>query len=153
MKPGLPAYCLAIVRVFNKAASLLAALVLLHAVTLRAAEQSTLPEPKKYQGTTYLTGGADPAQGKAMREAAQDYGLQIYLYVKRVPVAPGEVKVTVLDQGGDKLVEASAEGPLFFVKVKGGRYTIRVERDGQSQEKTFDLVGRRTGEFFFDFSQ
>ena len=53
------------------------------------------------------------------------------------------VAVTVRDVSGNVILEASSEGPLFFVDVVGGRYTVDAEYAGEKQSQTRDLTGRR----------
>jgi hypothetical protein len=49
----------------------------------------------------------------------------------------------VKDISGSVLVEAISKGPLFFVDVIGGRYTVEAEYNGELLTETKDLTGRR----------
>jgi hypothetical protein len=110
-------------------------------------------KPKKYEHTIYLTGGATEEDSAAIRKHGMDYGLQLFFAVDHKPTAPGEVKVKVLNQAQETIVDAVADGPLFFLKVDGGRYTVILDRGGDVQEKTFDLIGRRFGQFSFEWAE
>jgi hypothetical protein len=44
---------------------------------------------------------------------------------------------------GNAVVEADAEGPLFYVNPPSGRWTFEVEWRGQQMKQTKDLTGRR----------
>lgn len=111
-----------------------------------------LSKPKKFEHTVYLTGGVSDEDAAAMKKRGLDYGLQLYFTVDHKPTAPGEVKVKILNQAQEIIMDAIADGPMFFVKVDGGRYTIILDRGGVGKEKTFDLIGRRFGQFSFDWS-
>jgi hypothetical protein len=111
-----------------------------------------LSKPKKFEHTTYLTGGVSDEDAAAMKKRGPDYGLQLFFSVDHQPTAPGEIKVKILNQALETIVDSVAEGPLFFVKVDGGRYTLILDRGGDVKEKTFDLIGRRFGQFSFDWS-
>ena len=110
-----------------------------------------LSKPKKFEHTTYLTGGASDEDAAAMKKRGPDYGLQLFFSVDHQPTAPGEIKVKILNQAQETIIDSVAEGPLFFVKVDGGRYTLILDRGGDVKEKTFDLIGRRFGQFSFDW--
>ncbi len=111
-----------------------------------------LSKPKKFEHTVYLTGGVSDEDVAAMKRRGLDYGLQLYFTADHKPTAPGEVKVKILNQAQEIIMDALADGPMFFIKVDGGRYTIILDRGGAIKEKTFDLIGRRFGQFSFDWS-
>lgn len=117
------------------------------------ATAADLPTPKKYNHVVYLTGGVTDEQMKAMRTVGGDYGLQLTFSANGNPTQAGEVKVIVKDISGEVIVDGVADGPLFFVKVVGGRYTVILDRGGDVKEKTFDLIGRRFGQFSFSWGE
>ena len=117
-----------------------------------SAQGEEMSKPKKYEHTTYLTGGVTETDSAAIRKHGPDYGLQLFFSVDHKPTAAGEVKVKILNQAQETIMDAVADGPLFFVKVDGGRYTLVLDRGGDVQEKTFDLIGRRFGQFSFDWA-
>jgi hypothetical protein len=116
-----------------------------------AAQGEELSKPKKYEHTPYLTGGVTETDSLAIRKRGPDYGLQLFFSVDHKPIAAGEVKVKILNQAQETIIDAVADGPLFFVKVDGGRYTVILDRGGDVKEKTFDLIGRRFGQFSFEW--
>lgn len=117
-----------------------------------SAQGEEMSKPKKYEHTTYLTGGVTEPDSAAIRKRGLDYGLQLFFSVDHKPTAAGEVKVKILNQAQETIMDAIADGPLFFVKVDGGRYTVVLDRGGDVQEKTFDLIGRRFGQFSFEWA-
>ncbi len=116
------------------------------------AQGEEMSKPKKYEHTTYLTGGVTETDSAAIRKHERDYGLQLFFSVDHKPTAAGEVKVKILNQALETVIEAVADGPLFFAKVDGGRYTVILDRGGDVKEKTFDLIGRRFGQFSFEWT-
>lgn len=117
-----------------------------------SAQSEELSKPKKYEHTTYLTGGVTEPDSAAIRKRGPDFGLQLFFSMDHKPTAAGEVKVKILNQAQETIIDAVADGPLFFVKVDGGRYTVILDRGGDVREKTFDLIGRRFGQFSFDWA-
>jgi hypothetical protein len=61
------------------------------------------------------------------------------------------VKFRMLDTMGNALIEADAEGPLFFVTPSSGRWTFEATWHGQVLSSTKDLTGRRYLDIAFDF--
>ncbi|MEO6023953.1 MAG: hypothetical protein ABIP64_12705 [Burkholderiales bacterium] len=110
------------------------------------------PKPKKYNHIVYLTGGVTEEESKAIRALGGDYGLQLFFAAQGKPTGAGEIKVIIKDLSGETIIDGVADGPLFFVKVVGGRYTVILDRGGDVKEKTFDLIGRRFGQFAFDWA-
>ena len=112
-----------------------------------------LSKPKKFEHTVYLSGGVTDEDAAAIQKRGPDYGLQLFLSANHKPTGPGEVKIKILNISQETIVDSVADGPLFFVKVDGGRYTLILDRGGDVKEKTFDLIGRRFGQFSFDWSE
>ena len=112
-----------------------------------------LSKPKKFEHTVYLSGGVTDEDAAAIKKRGPDYGLQLFLSADHKPTGPGEVKIKILNISQETIIDSVADGPLFFVKVDGGRYTLILDRGGDVKEKTFDLIGRRFGQFSFDWSE
>ena len=117
------------------------------------ADADELSKPKKFEHTIYLSGGVTDEDAAAIKKRGPDYGLQLFLSADHKPTAAGEVKIKILNLAKETIIDSIADGPLFFVKVDGGRYTLILDRGGEVKEKTFDLIGRRFGQFSFDWSE
>lgn len=118
-------------------------LILLGALPLRADEVDP-PKVRKQGGSTYVSGGVDEPQRKAMVKVAPKYPIQLIFEVHGEVNGVTGVKVTLRDLKGDAILEAVSEGPFFYINPPaGGRYTIEAEFDGEKQSMTKDLVGRR----------
>ncbi len=131
-------------------AALAVACVALWSLSVDAEE---LSKPKKFEHTIYLSGGVTDEDAAAIKKHGPDYGLQLFLSADHKPTGPGEVKIKILNLSKETIIDSVADGPLFFVKVDGGRYTLILDRGGDVKEKTFDLIGRRFGQFSFDWSE
>jgi hypothetical protein len=122
---------------------LLALFPLLWAFPLQAEE---VPPPKVHrQGAyTYMTGGAEEAERKAMFKVAAKYPIQL-IFAKDVEEGDMRgVKVTLRNVSGDPVVEAVSEGPYFYINPPAsGRFTFDIEYNGEKKSTMKDLVGRR----------
>ena len=102
------------------------------------------PKVHKHGGSSYVSGGVDEPQRKAMVKVAPKYPIQLIFEVHGEVDGVSGVKVTLRDIKGDAILEAVSEGPYFYINPPaGGRYTIEAEFDGEKQSMTKDLVGRR----------
>lgn len=118
-------------------------LCVLGALPLHADEVES-PKVHKQGGSTYVSGGADEPQRKAMFKVAPKYPIQLIFEVRGEVDGVTGVKVTLRDIKGDAILEAVSEGPYFYINPPaGGRYTIEAEFNGEKRSVTKDLVGRR----------
>jgi len=106
------------------------------------------PEILEYRGVKYVTGGMNKAERKKMDNLAPRFPMHIVL----TSTAVGAL-VTVKDLSGDVILEEESKGPLFFVEVVGGRYTVEATYNGQTLTETKDLTGRRYLRLRFKFTQ
>ena len=118
-------------------------LLALGALPLHADEVEP-PKVHKQGSSTYVSGGVDEPQRKAMFKVAPKYPIQLIFEVRGEVDGVTGVKVTLRDIGGNAILEAVSEGPYFYINPPaGGRYTIEAEFNGEKQSMTKDLVGRR----------
>jgi len=91
----------------------------------------------------YVTGGAG-ATAEDFAAVSARYPIHIRFTVDGAKTDAIEgVRVRVVDTMGNAVVEADAEGPLFYVNPPSGRWTFEVEWRGQQMKQTKDLTGRR----------
>jgi len=108
------------------------------------ADEVEPPKVHKQGNSTYVSGGIDEPQRRAMFKVAPKYPIQLIFEVRGEVDGVTGVKVTLRDIGGDAILEAVSEGPYFYINPPaGGRYTIEAEFNGEKQSMTKDLVGRR----------
>ncbi len=105
---------------------------------------------RKQSGINFVTGGIGE-EAEAFAEISGRYPIRLRFTADGRNVETRGVKVKVLDARGESVVEATAEGPLFYVSPPSGRWTFEVEWQGQAQSQTKDLTGRRYLDMIFDF--
>lgn len=98
----------------------------------------------------YVTGGAgDAAEDFAAVSARYPIHIRFTVDGVRTDAIEG-VQIRVVDTMGNILVDAPAEGPLFYVNPPSGRWTFEVEWRGKLMRQTKDLTGRRYLDLTFD---
>jgi len=98
---------------------------------------------KKQSGIQYVSGGMNEAEKKALQKVANKYPMQLVFTGPNPEQELEGVKITVIDLRKDKIIEAVSAGPWFYFNPPSGRYTMVAEYQGESVERTVDLVGRR----------
>ena len=111
-----------------------AATVLALALTLSIAQANQsgrlLPREHHKDGITWISGGIGKAQADAMRQHASGYALRLVMVEEGEPRLAflGEVSVKITDTKGKAIHIQS--GPLLFLKLPPGRYTVQAEVAG-----------------------
>ena len=107
----------------------------------------------KYRGVQYVSGGMDAAERKKMDNLASRFPMHMVLTSTAVEGPISGVLVTVKDLSGNVILEDESRGPLFFVEVVWGRYTIEATYKGETLTEIKDLTGRRYLRLRFKFTQ
>jgi len=105
------------------------------------------------QGVRYVTGGMTETEKDEMGKLAQRFPIHIVLLDNDREEPIRGVDVTVKDIAGNVVLQAKSAGPLFFVDVIGGRYTVEAAYDGETLSETKDLTGRRYLRLRFTFNE
>jgi hypothetical protein len=118
------------------------------ATSVALADESTPPEPKTQNGIAYLTGGIGQDEVRAMRAEAKDgYNLQLVFATEKSGQYQANVKVSISDAKGKKLIDAISEGPGFYAKLPVGRYRINAEAKGTQQSRSIEVTGHNLNRF------
>lgn len=125
------------------AAALLSALLGAFAARAQEPQQAVEIPVRKQSNIQFVSGGMDPAEKKAMQKIANRYPMQLVFTGPDPAQELKGVHVTVIDLRGDAIIEAVADGPWFYFNPPSGRYTMKAQYQGESVERTVDLVGRR----------
>ena len=110
-------------------------------------------EIHEQQGVRYVTGGMTESEKDELGKLAQRFPIHIVLLDNAQEQPIKGVDVTVKDVSGNVVLQATSEGPLFFVDVIGGRYTVEAAYDGETLSETKDLTGRRYLRLRFTFNE
>jgi hypothetical protein len=104
-------------------------------------------------GVRYVTGGGTAESDEEMKELAARFPIHLIFAAKGLEGPIEGVNVTVRDVKGSVVLEATSAGPVFFVDVGSGRYTIEAEYAGETQSQTKDLTGRRYLRLRYTFNE
>jgi len=110
-------------------------------------------EIQKQQGVRYVTGGLTAKENDQMGKLAARFPMHMVFTAEGQDEPVQGVSVTVRDVSGSVVLQVKSEGPLLFVDVIGGRYTVDAEYQGERQSQTKDLTGRRYLRLRFNFNE
>jgi hypothetical protein len=102
-----------------------------------AAMDADLP-PEQTQGkVTYLSGGIGLDQQAAMKQAANEYPLELEFLESGGPYAvfAADVQVTITDRTGKVVLDARSNGPFMLARLPDGQYTISAENTGRVETR------------------
>ena len=87
---------------------------------------------------TFINGGIGEDETDAMRQLAREYPLRIVFAQGNRNLFTANVPVEITDARGNRVLALPDAGPLLYVMVPDGRYTVTAEVDGvvRSQQVT-----------------
>lgn len=87
----------------------------------------------------YISGGVGDEELAAMRSREKEFNLRLLFAEKQTGSYMAGVKVTIESASGGKVLEALADGPLFYTKLPTGNYRITAEANGQKQSRSIAI--------------
>ena len=88
-----------------------------------------------YRGTPLLTGGVSEEEREAMRQEIGPYNMWLVFVERDTGNYVTGVKVSVVDNKENAVVDTVADGPWLLAQLPPGQYTVRTS-DGQEQAIT-----------------
>lgn len=126
----------------NRIVSLnLLAMALFPASLCWASMEPGSPPAQTVGSITYLSGGADPAQAKAMQNEAAGFPLELdFLWGRGAKETPiGSVEWSIRNAAGHALLDASSNGPEVLASLPDGRYTVTARYDRMQLSRVINV--------------
>lgn len=132
-------------------ASLLLAFGLLGPVTIAAAV--TMPESPAMPGFSvmFASGGGTADSRSRMQRMAGEFDLLVTFASVRNDEDYREARVRVTDSSGRELLNAAAAGPLFYVQLPPGGYSVAADLKGTHLVKQARIAPHQTARVTFDW--
>ncbi len=124
---------------FKKMAFLIPLLV----IAYPAAADQTAIQPQTQGEVTFISGGVGIEEQQAMKDVKSEYNLNLVFSEKDSGDYISDVKVSVKDAKGKLCFEAVSDGPMLFAKLKPGRYSLILDRNGKVIDKHINLEGAK----------
>jgi hypothetical protein len=102
-----------------------------------AQSENSLPKEQHAGAVAWISGGIGKAQADAMRGVAPGYNLRLVFAEQQKTYAAflGDVAVKISDAKGSTVLRIRT-GPLLFLKLPAGRYSVSAEVAGQTIVKS-----------------
>ena len=108
--------------------------------------QSKAPLPREhYKGSvTWISGGVSKNAADAMRRVASRYNVRMIMAERREPRAAflGAVPVRISNAKRQVVLDIKTDGPLLFLKLPRGRYTVSAKVAGHLLTTSFRVKDR-----------
>ena len=87
---------------------------------------------KTAQGLSYIAGGVSSDEREMMEERAKGYNVKLAFAEKRGPYL-SDVAVVIQDAKGTEMVSLTTNGPLLYIQLLPGTYTIAATFQGDTK--------------------
>lgn len=101
-------------------------------------------QPQEQNGITYLSGGIGLDESQAFKQI-EGYNLHMTFSAGPLNEWLSNVDLAIQDPQGRSLLSLSQAGPIVYVKLPEGRYSIVASQNGQEKRSTVDLKGTSVG--------
>lgn len=121
-------------------------------VPVASATAATMPESPSQNGYSvmFVSGGGTADSRARMERMAGDFDLLVTLQSARKDETYNGARVQVTDANGKEILNASPGGPLFYVQVPAGNYTVAAHMNGARLVKTAHVEPHQTTRLKFD---
>jgi hypothetical protein len=116
---------------------------LLSAVALLSMANAAHAEDGNTGDAIYANGGIGQEESDEMRAKAGNYNLRLYMSEGKHGHAITGTQVTITDKKGDVILDVPSAGPMLFVHVANGTYTINANYSGTTITRKVVVVNRR----------
>jgi hypothetical protein len=139
----------------NQAVRILAPLLLAFGSIAPAVDAATATDPSAARELSIMfVSGGDTAQSRAgMQRMSSDFDLLLTLVMANRDMHYGDTRIRVTDTTtGKQILDASADGPFFYIQIPPGDYMIDSELHGQHLVKSARIAPHQTKHLTFDWS-
>jgi hypothetical protein len=99
-------------------------------------------------GIPYVSGGFGLAERAELRAIGKSDNLELSFALQNKDYIGG-AEVRIKDKNGTELLEAVADGPLFFAKLPEGVYIVEATAMGETLEQTVHVPSKGQAQLYF----
>jgi hypothetical protein len=113
-----------------------------------AADVPHAPQVKMYQGIPYVSGGVGDEERDLLQAQGREYNVKLTFAAKEGNYL-SDIPITITDSQGRKVLDAVAEGPLFYTKLPPGTYNVIAQADGQMHQRKIQVNQQQLAQLTF----
>jgi hypothetical protein len=106
------------------------------------------PEVQTSNGIAYVSGGFGLAERAELRGIGRTDNLELSFALQNKNYIGG-AEVRIKDKNGNQVLEAVADGPLFFAKLPEGVYIVQATAMGKTLEQTAHVPSKGQTRLYF----
>jgi hypothetical protein len=110
------------------------------------------PEVKTYQGISYVSGGIGMEEREAVRAMGKKDDLELSFALQNKNYLGG-AKVLIRDEKGKTILDATADGPLFFAELPEGNYNVTATALGNTLEQKAHVSAKAHARLHFTWTE
>ena len=99
----------------------------------------------------FVSGGADQQSRERMKQMAADYNLLLNFNGSKADQDYKDVQVSITDDNGKLMLNASSGGPLFYIEVPPGHYAVTADLHGKHLIKSVQVAAHETSRLTFNW--
>ncbi|MCC6197810.1 MAG: hypothetical protein IT518_25445 [Burkholderiales bacterium] len=99
--------------------------------------------------TTYLNGGVGKGEAATMRRLAKEFPLRMTFSERKDGEFLANVPVVIADARGNPVFELPNAGPMLYVMLPDGTYTVRARFKGLTESQQVTLAGKDGKDLYF----
>jgi hypothetical protein len=113
------------------------------------------PDRMYYAGIPYVSGGVGLEERNVMNTVADGYNLKLSFATSPSGKYLSNVEVVIRNTRGDKVFEATSEGPWMFTRLPAGTYSVSATAENRTVEHQLHVTGMglAQGNFFWHESK
>jgi hypothetical protein len=100
-----------------------------------------ITEGKSPQGFSFMHGGVGSAERKQMEQLGKSYNVKLSFADKRGPYLAG-VQLVIEGANRAEIVNLTTDGPLFYIQLPPGTYTVKASFGAKTQEMKVLKAGK-----------
>ncbi len=132
----------------NLANILLAVSLLLPVMNSYADDKKNISSGSKHE-ITFSTGGIGEEERLKMQNARTTSNLHLSFALKKSGEYLTDVKVSIFDKDGNKILQSDSSGPLLYAMLSPGIYKISAQYRSQVFSKTINIKSSSSKELHF----
>ena len=117
--------------------------VLISGLGLASISSPVYAEDMTFNNIKYSNGGIGQEESDIMKSKAGDFNLRLYMSEGKHGQFITDTKVTIKDKKGNVVLEVASGGPMLFIEVENGIYTIQADYLGNKITKKVVVTNHR----------
>ena len=117
-----------------------------------AAQAQGTATMEKAKATTYLNGGIGKDERAVMTRESTQFPLRMTFSERKDGELIADVPVVVSDAKGNQVFMLPEAGPLLYVMLPDGKYTVRATWNGKTQTREVTIAGKPGHDLYFHWA-